>query len=445
MTTSISAPMPPLTNPESDSTNPNNWGYAPVEDGHIPLTSIAAQAAKSAGIPVELFLNQINQESSFDPNAKNGNATGIAQFMPATAKERGVDPTDPYKSLYGAASYLNDLHDQHGTWEDALKHYGTIGKNGPANDGQANLLSIAQKYDQKDADYKNPANWGYENSNSATDPTAPAMDAMGNPVTDPTKTSTLGAAAAGFGMGAVPFGNRALAAVQSLGPSHYQNNLDDINKYLDTAKSEHPIAYTAGEIGGNAADAALLPGAGALASVAKFGTLGALQGAAQSSDLSNGSDVAKNAAEGALLGAGTSALGQGAGAIIGGAGRIAKSGLNSTVGAINKGVEKAVGSANAPLLEGAIAGSMHGLTAPLLKLYGGALAADKGGRVLSIASKYAGDPGGMLQALQGTRYYKPVLEAMTTSPGMYKGLITQLVHQDPEFRDKIGYSDATNE
>jgi hypothetical protein len=39
-------------------------------------------------------------------------ALGLMQFLPSTARERGVDPCDPTSAIFGAAKYLRDLHDQ---------------------------------------------------------------------------------------------------------------------------------------------------------------------------------------------------------------------------------------------------------------------------------------------------------------------------------------------
>lgn len=89
------------------------------------LQSYATQVATQFGIPPSLFLWQINQESGFNPNAQNGAATGIAQFMPATAAQYGVNPSDPYSSLLGAAHYDSDLYNQYGSYQGMLAHYGT--------------------------------------------------------------------------------------------------------------------------------------------------------------------------------------------------------------------------------------------------------------------------------------------------------------------------------
>jgi soluble lytic murein transglycosylase-like protein len=56
------------------------------------------------------------------------------QFMPATAKGLGVDPTDPASSIDGAARYLSDLTQQFGSTELALAAYnagpGTVRRHG---------------------------------------------------------------------------------------------------------------------------------------------------------------------------------------------------------------------------------------------------------------------------------------------------------------------------
>ena len=423
----------------ADPTDPNSYMAAPM-NGAVPLPSIAAQAAQSAGIPTDLFLNQINQESGFNPAAKNGNAMGIAQFMPATAKERGVDPTDPYQSMYAAAKYMSDLKDQHGTWEDALKHYGTIGKNGPANEGQARILAIAQAHDAEDP--TNPNNYV---------PADQAQNAAPDPSTDPNNykeaISPLASAATGAGM-SVPFGNRALALAQSVTGTPYKDNLDRINKYAEDAKSQNPLSYTGGEIAGSSALAALAPesliGRGALGAMARFGGLGAAQGASSSSDLSDTADVAKNAALGGAIGAGTSGLAQGVGNTVSGAGKFTQSFMKNAMNKATELSEHIAGKAG-PLIEGAAIGSAHGLIAPLAKVYGAALAANKGGAALSVLGKYSGDPGGLLTALQGTRYYAPMLNAFTTSPSAVRGLAMQISHQDPEFRKILGVDDNTDD
>jgi hypothetical protein len=90
------------------------------------LQAYAVQAAENASVPPSLFLWQIGQESSWNASAQNGNATGIAQFMPGTAAQFGIDPTNPYQSLTAAAQYDAQLYNQTGSWTGALTKYGTL-------------------------------------------------------------------------------------------------------------------------------------------------------------------------------------------------------------------------------------------------------------------------------------------------------------------------------
>ena len=73
------------------------------------------EAATTHGIDVAVLAGVLDTESGWDPTAvsKSG-AQGIAQFMPATAREFGVDVSDPKSSIDGAAKYLRYLVDYFG-------------------------------------------------------------------------------------------------------------------------------------------------------------------------------------------------------------------------------------------------------------------------------------------------------------------------------------------
>lgn len=72
--------------------------------------SLAYQTAQKYGINPDLFVRQIQAESAFNPAAvSSAGAIGLGQLMPATAKELGVDPTDPAQNLEGAARYMKQL------------------------------------------------------------------------------------------------------------------------------------------------------------------------------------------------------------------------------------------------------------------------------------------------------------------------------------------------
>ncbi|MEM9148701.1 MAG: lytic transglycosylase domain-containing protein, partial [Pseudomonadota bacterium] len=87
-------------------------------------TLIAVNAAEHGMLP-EFFARLIYKESRFDAKALSPvGAQGIAQFMPATAKARGLaDPWDPEQAIPASASYLADLRLQFGNWGLAAAAY----------------------------------------------------------------------------------------------------------------------------------------------------------------------------------------------------------------------------------------------------------------------------------------------------------------------------------
>lgn len=89
------------------------------------FTSFAQMLEQSRGLPSGLLPALIAQESGGNPNAvSKAGAQGLAQFMPATAKEYNVDVTNPWDSTRGAADYLGDLVKQYGgNVQAALAHY----------------------------------------------------------------------------------------------------------------------------------------------------------------------------------------------------------------------------------------------------------------------------------------------------------------------------------
>ncbi|MCT4555896.1 MAG: lytic transglycosylase domain-containing protein [Pelagimonas sp.] len=96
---------------------------------------LARAAARKHGIPEDLFLRLVNQESRFNPKAKsNKGAIGLAQLMPGTAKDLGVDPHDPKQNLEGGARYLKQQFKTFGSWRLALAAYnagpGAVKKHG---------------------------------------------------------------------------------------------------------------------------------------------------------------------------------------------------------------------------------------------------------------------------------------------------------------------------
>lgn len=68
------------------------------------------------GLNTDFFARLIWQESRFDPNAlSHANARGIAQFIPSTAKLRGLtDPYNPADALEHSAQYLAEMVRRYG-------------------------------------------------------------------------------------------------------------------------------------------------------------------------------------------------------------------------------------------------------------------------------------------------------------------------------------------
>ncbi|MDF0602245.1 lytic transglycosylase domain-containing protein [Psychromarinibacter sp. C21-152] len=89
-----------------------------------PYLAMARAAARKHGIPEDLFLRLVQQESGWraDITSHKG-AYGLAQLMPETARRLGVDPADPAQNLDGGARYLRMQYDRFGSWRLALAAY----------------------------------------------------------------------------------------------------------------------------------------------------------------------------------------------------------------------------------------------------------------------------------------------------------------------------------
>ena len=94
-----------------------------------PYAEKIAQVENAQGLPAGLLGRLLYQESRFRPDIISGKvkspvgALGIAQFMPATAKDVGVDPLDSFASIDAAGRYLKKLYTLTGSWANALASY----------------------------------------------------------------------------------------------------------------------------------------------------------------------------------------------------------------------------------------------------------------------------------------------------------------------------------
>ena len=106
----------------------------------------ARDAARKYGIDPEMFLRLIQQESSFRPDVVSPKgAIGLGQLMPATAKELGVDPTDPMQNLEGSARYLSQQLKRFGSPDLALAAY-NAGPTRVARLGRVPNIAETQNY-----------------------------------------------------------------------------------------------------------------------------------------------------------------------------------------------------------------------------------------------------------------------------------------------------------
>lgn len=91
-------------------------GQVVAPDPQEQLCGTLAASAQAHDLPVSFFSNLIWQESRFDLHSvSHAGAQGIAQFMPDTAAETGLDdPFDPEQALPASARLLRQFKEQFG-------------------------------------------------------------------------------------------------------------------------------------------------------------------------------------------------------------------------------------------------------------------------------------------------------------------------------------------
>lgn len=96
-----------------------------------PFLAAFAAAESKYGLPNDILNRVAYQESRYNKDAKSSvGAIGLMQFMPATAKDFGIDPADPFQSIDAAGRYLAQLFAEFRDWKLALAAY---------NAGQGNV------------------------------------------------------------------------------------------------------------------------------------------------------------------------------------------------------------------------------------------------------------------------------------------------------------------
>jgi hypothetical protein len=105
----------------------SNW-----PNGSGPYQATIQAAADANGVPVQVLAWLLWKESRYNPDIISGakrssvGAMGIAQFMPATAREvlgSEAAALDPDQAIPGAARYLRRMYNATGTWKEALAAY----------------------------------------------------------------------------------------------------------------------------------------------------------------------------------------------------------------------------------------------------------------------------------------------------------------------------------
>jgi soluble lytic murein transglycosylase-like protein len=128
--------------PVSPTTLAASWQEAPAEAGRVPEHAVATVALSARAVPATyaakvaelsdrfdlspaLIEALVWQESRWRSDAVSPvGARGLAQLMPGTARELGVDPADPFANLEGGARYLRAQLDRFdGDLERALAAY----------------------------------------------------------------------------------------------------------------------------------------------------------------------------------------------------------------------------------------------------------------------------------------------------------------------------------
>lgn len=108
------------------------------------------KAARTAGIPLWLFMAVVGQESGGRTGAtSSAGARGPAQLMPGTAKrleqDYGIDTSTPYGNLLGGAYYLAEQKKRFKHWNLALSAYNS-GPAGAEAEGSVEGYSETQNY-----------------------------------------------------------------------------------------------------------------------------------------------------------------------------------------------------------------------------------------------------------------------------------------------------------
>lgn len=92
--------------------------------GGVDVAQLASAAEQKYGLPSGVLSSLVHVESHGDPKAVSSQgAEGVAQLLPATAQQLGVDPFNPAQAIDGAARYLKQGIDATGSLSGGLMYY----------------------------------------------------------------------------------------------------------------------------------------------------------------------------------------------------------------------------------------------------------------------------------------------------------------------------------
>lgn len=299
---------------------------------------LASAAAKKYGLPDGLLEAVITAESNWNPKARSpAGALGIAQIMPPTAKDLGIDPLDPVQAIDGAARHLARLNKKFGNLDNTIAAYnageGNVQKYGgipPFKETQNYVPKVKANMSKPEIDLST-VKWDDEQIDLASVKWdgEPAKSVEPNP-TDGNSflenvIAGVGGRMVGLGLGVKQRFDEGAAALekkfggQKLGAALGMPTAESVlsgtqNKIAEKRKIDIPLLATAGGKTGDlvtaalpAFGAAMLPGGQALT-----GSMIAGAGLGYAEPTTEGESVSKNIA----LGAGGGAAGFGAGKLI---------------------------------------------------------------------------------------------------------------------------------
>ena len=135
------------------------------------LQTYAVNAANQNGVPVTYFLNFLNAESGFNPDAVGAKGEmGIAQIIPVYHPEVS-NPFNPFESMDYAAKTLAGYNASFGSWESAFAAWNA----GTGNVSQGIIPTSTQAYVNKITAGGLPTSVSVATPQLTTNPVAPSL------------------------------------------------------------------------------------------------------------------------------------------------------------------------------------------------------------------------------------------------------------------------------